>query len=163
MKKHIYTEAEKTEITRLYPHCSTKEIARLFGISAASVYNLADRLGLKKSPEYLKKLRSEMSRQLADSGTAHRFPKGHVPANKGRKMNAGVYAKVSATMFKKGHMPTIRFMTVPRVSVKTKTDTGTFMCVSLWGNGYQSMCCYGNRRMARFRKATISFSATAIR
>lgn len=44
MKKHIYTEAEKTEITRLYPHCSTKEIARLFGISAASVYNLADRL-----------------------------------------------------------------------------------------------------------------------
>lgn len=46
-----------------------------------------------------------MSRQLADSGTAHRFPKGHVPANKGRKMNAGVYAKVSATMFKKGHMP----------------------------------------------------------
>ena len=28
MKKHIYTEAEKTEITRLYPHCSTKEIAR---------------------------------------------------------------------------------------------------------------------------------------
>ena len=43
MKKHIYTEAEKTEITRLYPHCSTKEIARLFGISAASVYNLADR------------------------------------------------------------------------------------------------------------------------
>lgn len=102
MKKHIYTEAEKTEITRLYPHCSTKEIARLFGISAASVYNLADRLGLKKSPEYLKKLRSEMSRQLADSGTAHRFPKGHVPANKGRKMNAGVYAKVSATM-KRAH------------------------------------------------------------
>lgn len=53
MKKHIYTEAEKTEITRLYPHCSTKEIARLFGISAASVYNLADRLGLKKSPEHV--------------------------------------------------------------------------------------------------------------
>ena len=44
MKKHIYTEAEKTEITRLYPHRPTKEIARLFGISAASVYNLADRL-----------------------------------------------------------------------------------------------------------------------
>lgn len=163
MKKHIYTEAEKTEITRLYPHCSTKEIARLFGISAASVYNLADRLGLKKSPEYLKKLWSEMSRQLADSGTAHRFSKGHVPANKGRKMNAGVYVKVSATMFKKGHMPDNTLYDGARVSVKTKTDTGTFMCVSLWGNGYQSMCCYGNRRMARFRKATISFSATAIR
>lgn len=40
MKKHIYTEAEKTEITRLYPHCSTKEIARLFGISAASFTTL---------------------------------------------------------------------------------------------------------------------------
>ena len=76
MKKHIYTEAEKTEITRLYPHCSTKEIARLFGISAASVYNLADRLGLKKSPEYLKKLRSEMSRQACRQWNGTPFSKG---------------------------------------------------------------------------------------
>ena len=105
MKKHIYTEGEKAEITRLYPHYSTKEIARFLGMPVTSVYNIANRLGLKKSPEYLKVLRIEMSRQLADSGTAHRFPKGHVPVNKGRKMNAGVYAKVSATMFKKGHMP----------------------------------------------------------
>ena len=92
MKKHIYTEDEKTEITRLYPHHPTKEVARFLGMPVTSVYNIANRLGLKKSPEYLKVLRNEMSRQLADSGTAHRFPKGHVPANKGRKMNAGVYA-----------------------------------------------------------------------
>lgn len=105
MKKHIYTEDEKAEITRLYPHRPTKEIARLLGISTASVYNLAGCLRLKKSPEYLKKLRVEMSKKLADSGTVHRFSKGHVPANKGRKMNAEVYAKTSVTMFKKGHMP----------------------------------------------------------
>ena len=66
MKKHIYTEGEKAEITRLYPHCSTKEIARFLGMPVTSVYNIANRLGLKKSPEYLKVLRNEMSRQLAD-------------------------------------------------------------------------------------------------
>ena len=105
MKKHIYTEAEKAEIIRLYPHRPTNEIALLLGIPVASVYSLADRLGIKKSPAYLKRLRSEMSRRLADSGAAHRFSKGQVPANKGKKMSTEVYAKVSATMFKKGHMP----------------------------------------------------------
>ena len=163
MKKHIYTEGEKAEITRLYPHCSTKEIARFLGMPVTSVYNIANRLGLKKSPEYLKVLRNEMSRQLADSGTAHRFPKGHVPVNKGRKMNAGVYAKVSATMFKKGHMPDNTLYDGAE-SIRNDKNGHQYVWVRVsLGNGYRNMCCYGNRRMARFRKATISFSATAIR
>lgn len=102
MKKHIYTEGEKAEITRLYPHCSTKEIARFLGMPVTSVYNIANRLGLKKSPEYLKVLRNEMSRQLADSGTAHRFSKGHVPANKRldavSTVNPGVIQKLRDTV-----------------------------------------------------------------
>ena len=34
-----------------------------------------------------------------------RFEKGHVPANKGKKMPAAVYEKAKHTMFKKGHTP----------------------------------------------------------
>ena len=36
---------------------------------------------------------------------ATRFQKGSVPPNKGKKMPADVYAKVSRTMFKKGNIP----------------------------------------------------------
>ena len=34
-----------------------------------------------------------------------RFEKGHVPANKGKKMPAEVYEKSKRTMFRKGHQP----------------------------------------------------------
>ena len=39
------------------------------------------------------------------SGLTGRFCKGHVPANKGKKMSAEDYAKAKATMFQKGHSP----------------------------------------------------------
>ena len=37
-----------------------------------------------------------------------KFEKGHVPANKGKKMPAAVYEKSKHTMFKKGHQPANR-------------------------------------------------------
>lgn len=40
-----------------------------------------------------------------DSGMSGRFEKGHVPANKGKKMSPEVYERCKATMFKKGQMP----------------------------------------------------------
>ena len=39
------------------------------------------------------------------NGVVCRFSKGRVPANKGKKMSAEVYAKAKATMFQKGHSP----------------------------------------------------------
>ena len=36
---------------------------------------------------------------------AHRFSKGHIPDNKGKRMSPEVYAQVQRTMFKKGHRP----------------------------------------------------------
>lgn len=47
------------------------------------------------------------TKQGIKSGThGGRFPKGHVPQNKGKKMPPETYAKVQGTMFKKGQMPT---------------------------------------------------------
>jgi len=39
------------------------------------------------------------------SGLTGQFEKGHIPANKGKKMSASQYEKCSKTMFKKGHIP----------------------------------------------------------
>lgn len=40
-----------------------------------------------------------------NTGRTGRFEKGHIPANKGRRMSEGVYKKVAPTMFKEGHLP----------------------------------------------------------
>lgn len=39
------------------------------------------------------------------SGVNTTFKKKHIPANKGKKMSAGQYAKCKGTMFKRGHRP----------------------------------------------------------
>lgn len=39
------------------------------------------------------------------NAVAHRFKKGSVPPNKGKKMSPEVYEKVKETMFKKGNSP----------------------------------------------------------
>lgn len=105
MKRHIYTEVEKAKIEKLYPYHPTKVIAKLIGVPEHSIYGIAAKLGLKKTPEYLKRMQCELAQRLENSGSRHRFTKGHVPANKGKKMSAEVYAKCSASMFKKGHSP----------------------------------------------------------
>lgn len=39
------------------------------------------------------------------TGLTGRFEPGHIPANKGKKMSAELYAKAAPTMFKKGNVP----------------------------------------------------------
>lgn len=105
MKKHLLSSEDRTTIEKLYPHHSTRSIAERLGLSERTVYNWAYNLGLKKSPEYMKNTLSRLARNLQESGKAHRFKKGDAPANKGRKMDASLYAKCSRTMFKAGHLP----------------------------------------------------------
>lgn len=40
-----------------------------------------------------------------NTGLTGQFEPGHIPANKGKKMSAEVYAKAAPTMFKKGNVP----------------------------------------------------------
>lgn len=100
-----YSQEQLDEIRQRYPHEKTQVIADSMSITVASIYNLAYKLGLKKSAEYL--LTPGCGRLLKGTrnGIAGEFKKGHVPFNKGLKMPDSVYDKVKGTMFKKGNVP----------------------------------------------------------
>lgn len=98
-----WIEPHIEEIRRRYPHEKTEKIAADLGRPLYSVYNKAHALGLKKSAEYLASPDAQRLRRGDNVGAAYRFPKGHVPANKGVK---GIsYPGMEATQFKKGQHP----------------------------------------------------------
>lgn len=90
MIRHRYTEQEHEFFKEYVPGHSWIEIAdefeKRFGI----------RLGSKQVQSYIKN-------HKLHTGRNGRFEKGHVPANKGQKVSAETYEKISRTFFKKGH------------------------------------------------------------
>lgn len=95
---------EKDELLRqLYPHMRTADVARRVGRTVYSTYNRAYGLGLKKSAAYLASPDACRLRRN-NFGAAHRYPKGHVPANKGlRRPGFSVgRGRMQETQFKKG-------------------------------------------------------------
>lgn len=105
MSGRIWNKSDDDYLKANYSNKSSKEIAKNMGRSVCSVYGRANLLGLKKSQEYLTAMNKQLAIKLAGSGEMHRFPKGHTPANKGKKMPDDVYDKAKRTMFKKGHIP----------------------------------------------------------
>lgn len=98
-----WTEQQVEEIRRRYPHEKTEQIAADLSMPLHKIYGKAARLGLKKMPEYLASPDAQRLRRGDNVGAAFRFPKGHVPANKGVK---GIsYPGMEATQFKKGQHP----------------------------------------------------------
>lgn len=91
-KRRYWTAAELKRLARLYPDRPTAEVAKLLGRTLSAAYGTAKKYGLKKSPEY-----------LATDPHA-RFPKGHVPANKGlRRPGYSVgRGRMQETQFRKG-------------------------------------------------------------
>lgn len=89
-------------IELLYPDTVTQAIADFVGMPLERVHAYAHHQGWKKTPEFVR----ETAR--ARTGPDHpmrrfQFPKGHVPANKGRR---GIsYPGMEGTQFKKGNRP----------------------------------------------------------
>lgn len=98
------TEQQKELIKKLYPHKLTKDIAILINRNESTIYTYANANGIYKTIEYLASDASGRKNVLHESGKAFRFPKGHVPFNKGKQMPVEVYEKVKRTMFKKGQI-----------------------------------------------------------
>lgn len=95
-----WTEQQVEEIRRRYPHEKTDKIAADLGLPVARIYSKASCMELAKTPEYLASPDAQRLRRGDNVGAAYRFPKGHVPANKGVK---GIsYPGMEATQFKKG-------------------------------------------------------------
>jgi hypothetical protein len=117
-----WTPALDDVLRLLYPTYTSQHVADIMGLSIGKVNSRAIVLGLKKDAEYLAKIQTYTMR-LLNNGAPHRFPKGHVPQNKGKKMPPETRAKVERTFFKKGQKPhNTKFDGYERVNVYGYTE-----------------------------------------
>lgn len=101
--RRLWTPEEDKILREKYENYEAEEIGKLLGRGKTSVYNRAHLLGLRK-PFIYHSLAGKKGTQYP-AAIEHRFHKGIIPANKGKKMPADVYARCSVTMFRKGHRP----------------------------------------------------------
>lgn len=98
--KVFWTEAEREIVRKLYPDTKNSEIVRVLGRhTEKSLYGIAKKLGVKKSPEYLRLMGGYLD---GKRGAQKRFEPGHVPWIKGKKLPG----RTSSTSFVKGQRPT---------------------------------------------------------
>ena len=103
VNKYRKFKAKEIDILiELYPNHSAKYIASLINKTERGVYNKAHELGLVKDPEYMKTVGFQKGSEV---GAPYRFKKGHVPANKGKKMPEEIKQRVKHTFFQKGNKP----------------------------------------------------------
>ena len=100
-----WTNTEDDFMRKHYPSESNPVICEKLGRSLRSVYSRAKILGLKKTAEFMQEQWQILAVNLQNNGKRYRFPKGNIPANKGKKMPANVYEKARKTMFRKGNIP----------------------------------------------------------
>ena len=101
--KGKWTQQEIDTLTRMYPNHYAREIAGILGRGISSIHCKARALGIESSLE--KNQRAGYEGSKSPSSIASRFPKGHTPVNKGKRVSPETYAKCQPTMFKNGHTP----------------------------------------------------------
>lgn len=97
-----FTTEDLQTIRLNYPDFPTFLIAHVLGRSESAVYQAARKLGMRKSARYLASPWACRLRREDSPGIAHRFPKGHVPANKGLRRPGFAPGRMAETQFKKG-------------------------------------------------------------
>lgn len=102
-KKKQWSIDEEALLRALYPCTKGERLASFFNCNLHQIYHRSTKLGLKKS-QWFKD--SPMAQRLRIDGTIgkpYQFPKGHVPANKGKKV--GSFPGMEKTQFKPGQVP----------------------------------------------------------
>jgi hypothetical protein len=92
-------------LRRLYPDMPTRDVAVACGHSLGNTYAKATKLGLKKSAKFNASPASGRLEHHLYRGEKTRFPKGHVPANKGLRRPGWGPGRMKATQFKSGERP----------------------------------------------------------
>lgn len=100
--KRLWEPEDDALLVARYPHEKTATVARVLRRSLPSVFNRARKLGLRKTVEYLASADAYRLRRGDNVGKATRFPKGHVPANKGLRRPGWGPGRMKETQFKKG-------------------------------------------------------------
>ena len=100
--KRLWSPEDDAVMATRYPHKPTPAIAKVLRRTATAVYARAAVLGLSKSPEYLASPAACRLRRGDNVGAASRFPKGHVPANKGLRRPGWGPGRMKHTQFRKG-------------------------------------------------------------
>lgn len=125
MPRRFWSKADIATVAALYPSRPTKEIAARLNRSILSVYQLAQKLGIKKSAEFLASEESGILRkgQTRPEGVPHQFQKGQVPPNKGLRRPGWHRGRMKETQFKKGVLSGIAAKRwVPIGTIKTDPD-----------------------------------------
>jgi hypothetical protein len=100
--KRLWSACDDERLRRLYPDTPTAEVARKMRRTLTATYARAKILGLAKSAAYLASPAACRLRRGDHVGAAFRYPKGHVPANKGTRRPGWSVGRMKETQFKKG-------------------------------------------------------------
>lgn len=99
--KRLWSAEDDARMRREYPDTPTAVLARRLRRTVEAVYGRAETLGLHKSEAYLAGPHACRLRRGDQVGKAYRFPKGHVPANKGLRRPGYGPGRMKETQFKK--------------------------------------------------------------
>jgi hypothetical protein len=107
--RKLFTKSEIDFVKKHFSNTQSNKIAGELGKPVYAIYNLAFRLGLKKSEAYLKTPDAGRIQKGERISASTEFRKGLVPANKGKKlcefMSEDGIKRSTATRFKKGNVP----------------------------------------------------------
>jgi len=105
MKRRYWTNEESLLLQQWYGRAdmSVSEMSKRLGRPLTLVYQKARSFGLSRP----RQVYTECGKNVAqlEQSKLHRYQKGCIPANKGKKMDPDTYTKCAGTMFKKGNMP----------------------------------------------------------
>jgi hypothetical protein len=100
--KRLWNEEDDQLLRAIYPDRPTADVARQLRRSVNAVHARADLLGLTKSAAYRASPQACRLRRGDNVGARFRFPKGHVPANKGLRRPGWGPGRMRETQFKPG-------------------------------------------------------------
>ena len=104
-----FTDEQVHYLINNYPTTTDSELAKYIGCTIPMARHKCKTLGLKKNLDYILCKCTELGEKLGEAGAGNRFKKGHIPANKGKKMEEfmtpEVLAKFKSNQYKKGRKP----------------------------------------------------------
>lgn len=140
--RRYWTKAEDRLLRKRYPHMPTADLVPMLpGRTLTTIYQRAQRYGLAKTAAYLASPAAHRLDGVKGMGT--RFPKGHVPANKGLRRPGWGPGLMKATQFKKGNrskrwppedypVGALRINSDGQIDIKVKEGLRAWYCMARW-------------------------------